>query len=97
MSVDVIGRLWGPRVIPEGHQPGDPVPDAAPLWGFHVNVTPDLLEARPELVARVIHPVNLRRVWAGDDPAAPSLTVALRFNGENAAREALGDLWPTDA
>lgn len=87
MCIDVIGALYDPQAEPGG----------APvrLWGFHVNVIPDVLESHPDLTARVHQPATLRRVWAGDDPAAPVLTVALRFNGENTAREALGDLWPS--
>lgn len=84
--IDVIGALYD---LPTA---GEPVR----LWGFHINITAACLEARPDLSPRAIHPPALRRVWAGDDPVAPSVTVALRFNGESAAREALGDLWPVD-
>lgn len=86
--IDVIGLLY---TIPVDL-------DDAPvrLWGFHVNITPDVLTERPALAAKVHQPATLRRVWAGDDPAEPVLTVPLRFNGEAAAREALADLWPVD-
>lgn len=84
--IDIIGALYDP--------PAQPDERPVRLWGFHVNVTPPLIDARPDLAAKVHQPSALRRVWAGDDPANPVLTVALRFNGETAAREALGDLWP---
>ena len=86
--IDIIGALYSP--------PADPADEPVRLWGFHVNVTPEVIEARPDLAAKVHQPATLRRVWCGDDPAAPTMTVPLRFNGENAAREALGDLWPAD-
>lgn len=87
--IDVIGSLFDP--------PAEPGGDDVRLWGFHVNITAECLDARPDLAGKVHMPAALRRVWAGDDPAAPVLTVPLRFNGENAAREALGDLWPAEA
>lgn len=85
-AIDVIGALYD---MTEPHAP-------VRLWGFHVNVTPDVIVVRPELEAKIQTPLTLRRVWAGDDPDEPSLTVPLRFNGESAAREALGELWPVD-
>lgn len=84
--IDVIGALYD---LPT---PGEPVR----LWGFHVNITAACLAERPALQSKVMAPAALRRVWAGDSPTAPLMTVPLRFNGENAAREALGDLWPVD-
>lgn len=88
MAIDIIGKLY-PQPTMENLAP-------SAVWGFHVNITPDVLEANPHLSAKVIVPATLRRVWAGDDPASPTMTVALRFNGETAARDALGDLWPSD-
>lgn len=86
MSIDVIGALYEPRILKDDLR--------VKLWGFHVNITPDVLEANPALQSAVKVPEAYQRVWADDDPADPTETVALRFNGENAAREALGDLWP---
>lgn len=86
IGVDIIGPLY------DMTDPEDPVR----VWGFHVNVTPAVIEAYPALTSKVHQPETLRRVWSGDDPSNPTETVALRFNGENAAREALGDLWPHD-
>jgi hypothetical protein len=86
--IDVIGALYDPAPEPGG----DPIR----LWGFHVNITAACLVEHPQLDAKVHQVATLRRVWAGDDPIAPSLTVPLRFNGEAAAREALGDLWPSN-
>lgn len=87
--IDVIGAIYDLPLEPEG----DPVR----LWGFHVNVTPQVIADHPHLSSAVRLPTKFRRTWAGDDPATPGMTVALRFNGETAAREALGDLWPAEA
>lgn len=95
-QVDVIGAIYAVQAVSAGWMPGDPLEPAVRVWGFHVNVTAAVMEAHPELGARVITPASLVRVWSGDDPASPTETVALRFNGENAAREALGDLWPEE-
>jgi len=84
MSVDIIGAIYDP-----------PAEDgAAPVrrYGWHVNVTPDVLVRNPDLAARVISPETLRQVWAGDDPAAPVETIALRFAGEAQGLEALAAL-----
>jgi len=66
MSVDAIGPLYND--------------DGEPLTGWHVNVTPDMVTA--ELEPFVVTPSRLRRVWAGDDPVEPEITVALRFADE---------------
>ena len=72
MSIDVIGPLYDPP----SEEGGEPVL----LPGHHANVTPD--EMTPELEAFRVEPSPLRRVWAGDDPLDPVITVALRFNDE---------------
>lgn len=89
MPVDVIGALYD---FTDGF-------DAPPerLWGFHVNICPEVLEANPYLQQWVFEPEELLRVWSGDDPEAPAQTIRLRFNGQAAAETALGDLWPTGA
>jgi hypothetical protein len=70
----MIGEIFpGPLVL--GVAP-------TPLPGWHVNVTPEVVDARPELKAFVVTPSALRRVWSGDDPTNPVLTVALRFENE---------------
>lgn len=84
MSVEIIGALYDPP--PE--EGGTPVR----LWGYHVNVTPDVLERNAHLASAVQTPSLMRRVWAGDDPASPVLTIPLRFNGEAAALAALDGL-----
>lgn len=81
MSIDIIGTLFDPPAIEGG------APVALP--GFLVNVTTDLLAERPELEPFVIEVASLRRVWAGDDPADPAVTVPLRFADEAAAAEAV--------
>lgn len=86
--IDIIGALYDP--------PAEEGDDPVRLWGFHVNISAACLETHPHLQAKIHQPATLRRVWSGDDPANPTLTVPLRFNGENAAREALGDLWPAE-
>lgn len=87
-GVDIIGSIY--------NDPAEPMGEAVRVWGWHVNITLEVLAAYPELEARIVSPATLRQVWAGDDPSSPTRTIALRFNGENAARSALGDLWPAD-
>lgn len=88
--IDIIGRLYD--------QPADP--EAAPieLPGWHVNVTHDVLAEHSQLLPYTVEPSPLRRVWAGDDPAAPVLTVPLRFEDEASANEVLDEagLLPAD-
>lgn len=80
-DIDIIGPLF------DAGAPGE-----APvlLEGWHANITAQGLAARPELAAWRVQPTTLRRVWAGDDPAAPLLTVALQFADEAEGRSALG-------
>jgi hypothetical protein len=74
IEIDVIGALFDP--------PSDEGGAAVPLAGWHVNITPGGLVARGDLEPFVVTPGRLRRVWAGDDPLSPTLTVALRFADE---------------
>lgn len=80
--IDIIGHLFDPPA----EEGGEPVL----LDGWHVNTTPEHLAAHPELGPFVITPTVLRRVWAGDDPEAPVMTVALQFADEAEGRTALG-------
>jgi len=80
MSIDIIGPLYEPH-------PTDPEAPATLLPGWHVNVTADYFSDHPELAPFVVEPSPLRRVWAGDDPANPVVTVPLRFNDEAQASE----------
>ena len=80
MSIDIIGDLYDPH-------PTDPEGDPVLLPGWHVNVTADYLADHPELAPFVVEPSSLRRVWAGDDPDNPVVTVPLRFDSEDLARE----------
>lgn len=50
-----------------------------PAPGVHYNTTPSDLAAHPALQPYVVAPSLLQRIWAGDDPAAPTMTVALVF------------------
>lgn len=77
--IDVIGPLYDLH-------PSDPDAPIVILPGWHVNVTPDYLVDHPELVTFVVEPSPLRRVWAGDDPSNPVLTVPLRFVNEAEGR-----------
>lgn len=74
IETDVIGLLHGPTPEDGSEPPA--------LAGWHVNITAEGLAARPDLATYVVEPSLLRRVWAGDDPAAPVVTVALRFADE---------------
>lgn len=71
-SIDIIGTLYSAPADPEA------VPEALPGW--HANVTPEMVT--PDLKPYVVTPSRLRRVWAGDDPVEPQITVALRFADE---------------
>lgn len=87
--IDVIGLIF-PPVSDEPVWPGsDLEPSAEPVPGWHVNATPDYLAERPELEPFVVTPATLSRVWAGDDPAAPTMTVPLRFADADEASEYL--------
>jgi hypothetical protein len=92
LQVDMIGTLYADRAFPPGWTLGDPLPVPAALAGWHVNVTPEVVEAHPELDPFVVTPVTLRRVWAGDDPSNPSRTIALVFVDEPEADDCLSDL-----
>jgi len=81
IELDVIGPLFDPPAA-EG---GEPVA----LAGWHVNATFAGLAERPDLAAFVVTPSRMRQVWAGDDPIAPVLTVALRFADRTEADVAL--------
>jgi hypothetical protein len=81
IELDVIGPLFDPPTV-EG---GDPVG----LAGWHVNATLAGMAERPDLEAFVVTPSRMRRVWAGDDPVTPALTVALRFAEATEADAAL--------
>jgi hypothetical protein len=70
-GVDVLGTVS--RVVD-----GEP----SPTEGWLVNVTPAVLAANPALADFVVTPSRLARVWAGDDPESPTMTVALRFADE---------------
>lgn len=84
MSIDVIGAIFDPPA----EEGGNPVR----RYGWHVNVTPDVIARNPDLEARIVEVETLRQVWAGDDPSAPTETVPLRFAGETAGLTALAAL-----
>jgi len=83
IETDVIGVLY--------HDPDPANPDAPPVAypGWRVNITTQGLAMRPDLAAYVVTPSRLRRVWAGDDPTDPEVTVALSFASEAEAQTAL--------
>jgi hypothetical protein len=83
ITLDIIGTIYEPS--PEGEAPTQ-------LTGWHVNTTVDDLALHPELLPHVVTPTSLRRVWAGDDPMAPIITVALRFADEAEAESILSSL-----
>ncbi len=58
--------------------------------GFHVNATPEVLASRPDLEPFVVKPGLMQRVMHGDDPANPTMTVALRFADEDEAIAMIG-------
>ena len=82
--------MIGPLVIPAEYDGDNALTHAEiVLPGWHVNTTPETMEARLDLVPFIVSPSPFRRVWAGDDPASPAVTVALRFADEAEARAAL--------
>jgi len=83
IDLDIIGPIFNTPVV-EGGEP-------LKLPGWHVNTTPSGLAARADLEPFVVspEPSQLRRVWAGDDPLNPVLTVPLRFASETEARAVL--------
>ncbi len=85
IETDIIGPLYTTGVYGEPDpQTGLAIEITPPvaLTGWHVNTTPAGLAARPDLTPYVVTPSHLRRVWAGDDAANPTMTVALRFADE---------------
>lgn len=82
--IDIIGAIYDPPA----EEGGNPVR----RYGWHVNVTPDVIARNPDLEARIVAVDTLRQVWAGDDPWAPTETVPLRFAGEAAGFEAIAAL-----
>ncbi len=84
IELDVIGLLFDPPAA-EG---GDPIE----LPGWHVNATAEGFALRSDLNAFLVTPSRMRRVWAGDDPVTPTLTVPLRFADAAEAETALTDL-----
>lgn len=71
-GIDVIGTI---AEVPPEALDGVPVP----LDGWHVNVSVEQMAAHPDWQPFRIMPTRMRRVWAGDDPLNPQMTVALRF------------------
>lgn len=88
-DIDRIGYIWTRPNLPEGWKPGDAKPVRKKKAGYHVNVTPEVLAARSDLLPFVSAETVLPHVWAGDDPAAPVLTVSLVFASEAKAEEYL--------
>jgi hypothetical protein len=74
---DLIGILYDPPAEEDGA--------FTPIEGWHVNTTPECLALHPGLEPFVVQPGTLRRVWAGDSPDNPVLTVALQFADETEA------------
>ncbi len=89
IETDVIGVLYRDPI-----DPSDPDEVRVPYPGWRVNITVQGLAERPDLAAYVVTPARLRRVWAGDAPTDPDVTVALSFASEV---EALAVLAAPDA
>lgn len=82
IDIDIIGPLFSI----------DAEEEVTLLPGWHVNVTRDIVAARPDLEPYAVEPTPLRRVWAGDEDFAQ--TACLAFKDEAEAKALLGDLWP---
>jgi len=52
--------------------------------------------AHPDLISYRVDPARLQRIYAGDDPANPTMTAALRFDTEAVARSVLTQWWSDD-
>lgn len=85
IEIDTVGILYRSPV-----NPSDPDEVLVAYPGWRVNITSDGLIARPDLAPFVVTPARLRQAWAGDDPEAPDVTVALRFADEAEAAAVLG-------
>lgn len=84
IETDVIGILYRAPVDPD-----DLNEVRIPYPGWRVNITAEGLAQRADLAPYVVTPARLRRVWAGDDPADPDVTVALAFESEAEALSVL--------
>jgi len=84
IEIDVIGVMYRDPI-----DPTDPEEALVAYPGWRVNITAGGLELRPDLEPFVVTPARLRRVWSGDDPIAPSVTVVLKFESEAKALVAL--------
>ena len=74
---------FGPLVIPaEYDEEGVETQPERVFSSWHVNCSPDELEANPALADYVVTPSVMQRVWLGDDHTDPTMTVALRFTDE---------------
>ncbi|KQS54028.1 hypothetical protein ASG17_13860 [Brevundimonas sp. Leaf363] len=62
--------------------------------GWRVNLTPETIAIAPGLATYVVRPGRLVRVWAGDDPDAPTQTIALWFETAAAADAVLAPYAP---
>lgn len=81
----------GPLVIPaEYDDEGVETQPEVIYSSWHVNCSPDEIDANPALAAFVVTPSVMQRVLLGDDHAAPTMTVALRFTDEAEANAVIG-------
>lgn len=68
----------------DGELTADPAP------GVHYKTDlPALADYAEQLAPYVVTPAQLQSVWAGDDPAAPVMTVSLRFPDDATAQTVL--------
>ena len=58
---------------------------------YNINIASQIMT--PSLEPFVVQPTNIKRVFAGDDPAGRSSTVCLVFKNEVEARKNLGQWW----
>ena len=58
---------------------------------YNINIASQIMESSLQFF--VVQPTNIKRVFAGDDPAGRSSTVCLVFKNEAEARKHLGQWW----
>lgn len=85
-NIDLIGDLYRDDATFDAD--GNMLTPPTKLSSWHVNVTEEEMTEALEPFRR--DPPMLRRVWAGDDPSEPEITVPLRFADEAEARNVLG-------
>lgn len=71
----------------------DGQPTGAVQPGYRLNTTHPIFDAVPAIAPYRVTPAHMLDVWAGDDPNAPTITVALLFPDQATAQAVLAAYW----